>query len=280
MKRILGFILVALVALSLPSYAQSPRLVASTFDLGTFYSPNYNYGVVPQITPLVVAFGSSATGAQTITLSSGYFQTPDGKLVTPFTNISQNALTIPAISIDTGANFETVTPSSVSCQTPQVINTCTFTATFSFIHGAGVRVTSGDQGIQEAINDAALNGGGQVYWTIDPGITTLATGAANTNLGTIAIPTRSVVLGASAKVTTTIATCVGGWSLGYSTGVEFTTANTTLVAGTTTDTSTLVPLVTFNAAATIPVAHCTTSNASAGAIHAHIWGLKYAPPAY
>jgi hypothetical protein len=280
MKRILGIILVALVALSLPATAQSPRLLGSTFDLGVFYSPNYNYGGVSALAPLVVTSGTNSTGAGTVTVAYGYFVTPDGRTVSPFTNISQNSLAIPPITIDTGASAETVTPSAVSCQSPSIINTCQITATFANVHGAGVRITSGDQGIQEAINDASLNGGGPVYWTIDPGITTLATGAANTNLGTINIPTRSVVLGVSAKVTTTIATCAGGWSLGYSTGTEFTAANTTLTAGTTTDSSTLVPNVAFNVAAALPVVHCTTSNASAGAVHAHVWGYKYAAPAY
>jgi len=95
----------------------------------------------------------------------------------------------------------------------------------------------------------------------------------------VKIPTRSVVMHASANVTTTIGTCAGGWSLGESTGTEFGAANTTLTAGTTTDSSTLALPFTDNLAAAVPIAHCTTSNASAGAIHATFSGYKVVAPA-
>lgn len=277
MKRIIQFFLVALTALSLPcAFAQSPtRPFGPSLSVGVFYSPDYNYGAVSSIPPLKITTGTTATGAGTVTLAFGYVTLPDGRQITPFTGVT----TIPAITIDTGAALETVTPSSVSCATPFIINTCQITATFSNVHGNGVNIISGDQGITEAINDASLQGGGQVYWVIDPGIVTLATGAANTNLGTVNIPTRSFAVGAVARVTTTIVTCAGGWSLGFSSGTEFTAANTGLTAGTTTDSSTLVAPVVFNAAATVPIAHCTTSNASAGAIHPRFWGYKMAPPA-
>lgn len=279
MRKLLS-LLVAGATLCLPVFGQSPtKAVGPSFAAGTYYSTNYNYGNLSNIPPLEVTIGTAATGSQTITLAYGTFNAPDGRFIAPFTNISNNSLTIPPITIDTGANLETVTPSAVSCQTPTIINTCTITATFSFVHGNGVRVNSGDQGIVEAINDASLQGGGQVYWILDPGIVTLATGAANTNVGSIAIPTRSVVMGATAKVTTTIGTCTGGWSLGWSTGTEFTAANTTLTAGTTTDSST-VTLPAVVAAATIPVVHCTTANASAGAVHSRFWGYKLVAPPF
>jgi len=108
---------------------------------------------------------------------------------------------------------------------------------------------------------------------------TLSTGGLNTNLGSINIPTRSTVMSATARVTTTIGTCAGGWSLGESTGTEFGAANTTLTAGTTTDSSTLATPFIDNLAAAVPIAHCTTSNASAGAIHATFAGYKLAAPA-
>lgn len=283
MKKLLGFVLVALATLSLPVLSQTPtNAVGPTFASGLYYSTNYNYGTIDRIPPMRVAIGggTNATGAGTITVDFGYFTTPDGRLVTPFTNITSNGLSLPPITVDSGAQQETVTPSSVSCQTPQVLGTCQITATFSNTHGTGARVQSGDQGIQEAQNDAALQGGGMVMWVIDPGTVTLSTGAANTNLGSVKIPTRSVVMSASAKVTTTIATCAGGWSLGFSTGTEFTAANTTLTAGTTTDSSTITLPAVMSAAAVIPIAHCTTSNASAGAIHTQFWGYKVVAPAF
>lgn len=275
MKKLLGiFLVAALATLSLPAIGQS------TIANGTYNSLNYNYGVAPNIAPLRVAIGTTATGAGTVTLQFGYFTTPDGRLVSPFTGINTtNGMAIPAITIDAGANQETVTPSAVSCATPQIIQTCTVTATFSNVHGAGAPITSGDQGIQEAINDASLNGGGSVYWMIDSGPLTLSTSGANTNVSATKIPTRSTVTGATLLVTTTIGTCAGGWSLGFSSGTEFTAANTTLTAGTTTDSSTFATPYAFNSAAAVPVVHCTTSNASAGKVHARVWGVKLAAPA-
>lgn len=277
MKGIIRIFCAAFVALNIATvFAQvSGQPLGPSTALGTYYSPNYNYGQTSKVPPMKITTGTSASGVGTVTVSFGYFTTPDGRLVYPFTGVG----TLPPITLDTGANFETVTPSSVSCSTPSVINTCLITATFSFAHGAGVNIGSGDQGIQEAINDATSQGGGQVFWVLDGGVLTLSTSAANTNIGTVTIPTRSFVMGAVARVTTTITGCTGGWSLGYTSGVEFTSANTTLTAGTTTDSSTLVAPVIFNAAAIIPVVHCTTANATAGAVHARVWGLKMAPPA-
>lgn len=269
MKRI-GLVLSSLLLFAGLAFGQNMPPIARSYDGGVFYSPAYNYGVNPLTAALYIDVAPAATGAGTITLRWGYVILPDGRKIYPF-----SAATLPAITVNDGTTAETVTPSSASCTTPEVIDTCQLTATFANLHGKGSQVTSGDQGIQEAINDAATFGGGDVYWLIDPGAVTLATGAADTNLGSVNIPTRSVVMGATARVTTTIATCAGGWSLGFSTGIEFTAANTTLTAGTTTDSSTINTPVVYNAAAGLPHAHCTTSNASAGAIHARFWGYKH-----
>lgn len=278
MKRILGSLLSVLL-LSVAALSQGPSIpVGPTFTAGTFYSPNYNYGNNTKLAPLKVTTGTTATGAGTLTLAFGTFNTPDGRIVAPFTGVP----TLPTITVDSGAAQETVTVTAASCATPQIINTCSITATFANTHGAGVAVNSGSGGITEAINDAAVNGGGAVYWIIDPGSVTLATGAANTNIGTTAIPVHSIVFGATGRVTTTIGTCAGGWSLGFTTGLEFTAANTNLTAGSTLDTTATIVSsvpVAFNIAATIPVIHCTTSNASSGAVHARIWGVKLVSPA-
>jgi hypothetical protein len=235
-----------------------------------------------------IASGNTATGSQTITLCPEWQVLADGTPIRPLATPATGGV-FPPMTVDPqGSTAETVTPTAYSSvaapfgyTNPQ--GTCAnVTATFANLHGTSIspsQVISGDQGVQEAINDAAFNNGGKVRWVIDPGIVTLSTGGANTTLGSVSIPTRSFVEITSARVTTTIGTCAGGWSLGYSTGTEFTSANTTLTAGTTTDSSTLVAPVVFNAAATIPIAHCTTSNASAGAMHAHFEGYKVVPPA-
>jgi hypothetical protein len=272
MKRIC-LALASILVVAGSAFGQAPNLplINRSYDGGVFYSPAYNYGGNPLTSSLIIDVAPAATGAGTITLRFGYVILPDGRRINPFTGVA----TLPPITISDGTTSETVTPSSASCPTPDQLDTCNLVATFANLHGHGSLVFSGDLGIQEAINDAASFGGGDVFWLIDPGSVTLATGAANTNLGSINIPTRSVVMGASARVTTTIATCAGGWSLGFSTGVEFTAANTTLTAGTTTDSSTINTPVVYNAAAGLPIAHCTTSNASAGALHARIWGYKH-----
>ena len=261
-------VLAALLVAAVTVFAQAPADNES-FSTGVYYSPSY------ATYQARVAIGNATTGANTsVVLASGTVALADGRTIVPFAVGNQ-------VMIDLGTNQETVTLTGVSnCYAGTPANTCTLTGNFTLLHGQGALVTSASQGIQEAITDAQNSGGGMVYWLLDPGNVTLSTSGANTNLGSIAIPTRSTVMGAVARVTSTIGGCTGGWSLGYSSGTEFTAANTTLTAGTTTDSSTLTPAVAFNAAATVPVAHCTTSNASSGAIHARIWGWKMAAPAF
>ncbi len=259
--------------------AQSPPSVRLSNALGMYDAQSYkSWGAT-------IAIGA-ASGAQTITVCPGQVVLPDGRTFNPFASANG---TFSPITVDPAiaAVTETVTPTATALVGAPfgytgTVPCSTVTATFTNAHGTGQvgasNVISGDNGFQEAINDASNNGGGAVHGVIDPGILTLNTGGLNTNIGAVAIPTRSVVTVASAKVTTTIATCAGGWSLGWSTGTEFTAANTTLTAGTTSDSST-VTLPAVVAAATIPVVHCTTSNASAGAVHPHIEFYKNVAPA-
>jgi hypothetical protein len=231
---------------------------------------------------MYVFAGNSATGSQTITVCPAYQALADGRSFQPLA--PANAVFTPFTIDPQGSSSETVTPTAYSLVTSVNggVQCANVTASFSNTHAGGTlstyQVVSSDQGIQEAINDASLNNGGMVHWVIDPGIVTLSTGGLNTNLGSVSIPVRSVVTSASARVTTTIGTCAGGWALGWSTGTEFTTTNVTLTAGTTSDSSTMT-LPAQVLAATVPINHCTTSNASAGAIHAHFEGYKVAAPA-
>lgn len=248
--------------------------------VGVFDSTKYNgWGAY-------ILSGNLATGSQPITVCPAMVALPDGRVIQPMAPANN---VYPPLTIDAQASslVETVTPTAYSLVAPVSgtgnVACAAITATFANLHSASYstsQVISGDQGVQEAINDASLNGGGLVFWQIDPGTVMLNTGGQSTSLGSVKIPTRSVVTSATARVTTTITGCTGGWSLGYSTGTEFGSANTTLTAGTTTDSSTLVPNYTFNAAAAVPVAFCTTAAATAGAIHGHIVGYKLAAPAY
>ncbi len=286
MKKILAGIAVAAMVVGLACWMGMARKAEAQSGsaqysraLGVFDSTKYNgWGAF-------VLSGNAATGPQTITVCPAMVALPDGRVIQPMA--PANGVYAPiTIDAQSSALVETVTPTAYSLVAPQSgtgnVPCAAITATFANLHSASYstsQVMSGDQGILEAINDASLNGGGLVYWQIDPGIVTLSTGGQSTSLGTIKIPTRSVVSSATARVSTTITGCTGGWSLGFTSGTEFGAANTTLAAGTTTDSSTLVPNYVYNAAAAVPVAFCTTAAASAGAIHAHIVGYKLAAPA-
>lgn len=273
MRKLLAVAFAVLVAALLPAHAQLSKSVG-VYDSSAYHA----WGAA-------IAVGNSSTGSQTITVCPGPQALPDGRIFNPF--VAANGVWSP-ITVDTGSgNAEVVTPTAtatVAAPTGYPASSLceTVTASFSNTHGQSLnpqQVTSGDQGVQEAINDASVNGGGMVFWRIDPGIVTLATGSQTTNLGSVNIPTRSVVMQATARVTTTITACGGGWGLGFSSSDELASTNTTLTAGTTTDSSTIKTPYAFTASAAVPIAYCTTAAASAGAIHATFSGYKVAAPA-
>jgi hypothetical protein len=121
---------------------------------GEFNAWNYAYGVNPDIPAFEVIAGNSAAGTYAVTLALGVVYTPDGKPVSPVVGIP--------ITIGSGINAETVTPTGVSNPTPTVYGTCIITAVFGFGHGAGDLVKSGDFGLQEAATAALAYGGGLV----------------------------------------------------------------------------------------------------------------------
>lgn len=124
-----------------------------------FYASQYTWrGSVVQ--------GNTATGSQTVILGPSQVSLADGRQMQPF-GPANNILT--PVSFDLGANNETVTPTAVSQATCPFTGqfsanaTCiAFTGSFSFTHGTNATVGSGSFGLQEAINDAFLNGGGDV----------------------------------------------------------------------------------------------------------------------
>ena len=129
---------------------------------GTFSALDYAFGcggtpVGPP--PLNVLVGNSATGSQTITISAPVAITQGGA---PFSPIAVGS----SISIGAASNAETVTVTSVG--TPSLAGpgpdtgSITITATFSNLHGPLEPVLSATYGLQEAINVAAANGGGNV----------------------------------------------------------------------------------------------------------------------
>lgn len=268
MKRISVTLATLLLVAGLAFAQNQPPVAARSYDGGFYFSQGYNYGINPFQNGLYIDNAPTATGAGTITLRFGYVILPDGRRINPFT-----ASTLPAITIN-DANPETVTPSAASCTTPDIVDTCTITATFANLHGRGSLVISGDQGIQEAINDAALNGGGLLYWTADTGIVTLATGGLTTTTTTL-VPSNFISVGASGRVTTTIAT-TASWAVGISGATTaFCNTNATRTAGTTCLASMNNPTsVGTTQALTAILITGATSNPTAGAVKIRAWGLS------
>ncbi len=143
---------------------------------GEIRAVNYAYGIAPNTPALQVdlAGGPSPTGTATLTVAYGSVTLTDGVVITPL------AITAPII-VGTGANQETVTPTAVSCTTPQVYQSCSFTASFTYQHGTGDRVASGTVGLQEALNYAFGKGGGEAvvdyFYTALGGTNALITAA-------------------------------------------------------------------------------------------------------
>ena len=228
-----------------------------------------------------IVTGNTATGSQTIVICPWYVTLRDGRVIQPFA--AANAVFAP-ISVDRGASNEVVTPTATAqvaspIGTPQVC--ANVTASFSNTHaasgaGGAFNVTTGDLGIQEAINDASLNGGGLVYWEADTGSVTLNTGALTTTT-TTKIPANFLSMGASGRVTTTITTSAS-WAVGISgaTG-SLCSADSTLTAGTTCITNIPAPgTVGTTTGLTAILFTMGTSNPGAGAIHAKAWGYTAA----
>jgi hypothetical protein len=273
------------VTLAASAMAQGPSFTSAGSDISkiggrVFFAQEYNL----RAANVRVVGGNTATGSQSITLSTGSVKLQDGRTVVPF------AVNVPITIAD--GNQETVTITAVSNCVPtgqiqDPFNTqatlCTVTASFSNTHGAGALVLSGDGGFLEAMNDAGNNGGGQVFWSYDCGVVTLSTGGATTTISTgpcALVPKAWQNGGASVRVTTTITT-----SASYSVGITsstaaFITSCTSLTAGTNcalfqtgpaavaVSTSIGTTLITANAAA------------GAGAVHLTIWGWTAAQATY
>lgn len=136
-----------------------------TFFAGQYRAVSYAYGISADIPGLMVDNPSGATSGatQTLNVAFGTVTLGDGTVISP---LATNA----PVTVGTGINADTVTPSAVSNNTPQIYQSSSFTATtFSHAHGTGDLVASGTCGLQEAINAANGAGGGEVIvdaaWT-------------------------------------------------------------------------------------------------------------------
>lgn len=240
----------------------------SSYSAGAYFAPNFGQWSIPIFT------GITATGSQTLTMLSSVATTPDGIQFIPFVVNGK-------ITVGTGSTQETVTVTAVSgaslnvLPTGGAIGTCSVTATFSNTHAAGELVSSGDNGIMEALNFASSNGGGQVKWLVDCGIITLSTSGATTT-STSFVPNLYYNQGCSARVTTTITTATD-WAVGaVGKTTSFSTANATMTAGTTAFTTQASPAQNLTTGATAngltAVLITCTGTAGAGAIRVKVWG--------
>jgi hypothetical protein len=155
MKRILISILGLIGLLTAPAAFAQNR----TSFQGLTAADEFAYGMAAGSPALLVTSGSNSAGTYSLTLAYGRSTTGSG---VTFTAVSTSA----PITVGIGASLETVTPSSVSCTTPGVLNTCIVTATFAYAHNNGDLVRSGDFGLQEAAQYVVGKGGGMV--TLSP----------------------------------------------------------------------------------------------------------------
>jgi hypothetical protein len=155
MRKILSLILGVCLLFTASAFAQYNPI---TQQRGGIYASDfaYGYGQVPGIG--VGAGGGNAGTTYTIYANYGYFSTPTGLQVFPFST------TVP-ITVGNNTAFETVIPTSVSCSTPQLYQTCAITASFTYAHGPGDTIRTGTFGLADAMYYAFQRGGGLV--TVD-----------------------------------------------------------------------------------------------------------------
>lgn len=267
MKNLLKAVVLLVIAASLGMAQGYQPLPGPSFASGVYYAPDYNFHQE-------VYTGSTLTSSSyTITVFAPTITLRDGRVVSVYSTSNP-------ITIGSGANQETVTPSAVAgCGVGQPYRGCMITATFTYAHGKGDIITSGTNGWAEAVTDAASHGGGTVYWEQDCGSVTLSTSGATTTT-TCNVPKTQTTLGASVYVNTTVTTAAS-YSLGISGHTTtFMSSCTSLTAGT--NCSQFVPAPTALAAGTGTGAVLVTANATAGAgvIHVKLWGYTMAQSSY
>src|SRR5476651_641372 len=133
---------------------------------GMFNANEYYYGGPGGPPPLVVNVTNGVAGVTALQLEFGGIALNDGTQPVP---LNVNA----PINVGIGANLELVTPTAVSNATPFAYGSSSVTANFANVHGVGDLISSGSNGLQEAINAANAAGGGTVIidgrWTQNGG---------------------------------------------------------------------------------------------------------------
>jgi hypothetical protein len=298
MKRHILTLLV-LPALAVCAFAQqwpvpTPSIGEVSYVNGVYYAPNFG------LWSLKLASAITSGSTTSFTVNKGFVATPDGIVFSPFRANEK-------IWIGTGILAEIATVSAVSnCNLSALdgstpICTVTISAATTNSHSPGEAITSADSGIMEAIGYAenavgtSSNGiaqgaagggvaGGQVYFAVDCGATTLATGSLTTTTACF-VPNQFYNQGSASRVTTTITTSAN-WSVGVAgANAAFSAANSTLTAGTTAYAVEGTPAAVLATGATAPGLTAVlytmgTSNPGAGAIKSKVWGYVAVQPAF
>lgn len=142
MKNIKSLLVLGLIA-ALPIFAQNRIAFA-----GSRNAIAYNYGG-GQVSPPALQVGGTGNVAAgtnvTLTVAFGYVVASDGTQFMPFNTNAK-------VNIGIGTTQDSVTPSSVTCNTPAVYNSCSIVVTTTYAHGINDPIASATFGLQEAIN--------------------------------------------------------------------------------------------------------------------------------
>src|ERR1700688_981792 len=130
---------------------------------GKYYATSYSRWVAHTITNTAAAAGAIQVDVGVPTTQGA----SDARFINAFQNSFPKTGGVAPILVDVGSVQETITPTASSgCTSPQNQtsggSTCVISGTFNNAHGQGAIIQSGTFGLQEAINDAVLGGGGVV----------------------------------------------------------------------------------------------------------------------
>lgn len=265
-KALLVVLLVLSIGTALAQQTPVPRPIPLPYSAGQYFAPAFGQWSVP------LASAISATGSQAFTVTAGTALTPSGGIrFVPF--VVGEKILVGAGSLAEVVQISAVTGCTAQA-TPAVSPVCTITATsFSNAHSIGDPVSSSDSGIMEAVGYAAASGGAPVRFLVDCGIVTLNTGNATTTT-TCYVPATFIQAGSGSRVTTTITTATN-WAVGISgSTASFSTANSTLTAGTTSIANQPAGTLVGTSAGLGAVLVTTTgSQTDAGKVHLVVWGV-------
>jgi hypothetical protein len=228
---------------------------------GVYVARNYSFWSMQINNPNSVPAASPAS----FILRQGSFTMPDGRVMIPFVG--------EIVNIGAGTTQELVTLTAVSgCFQNAPVDSCSISGNTVNAHGRGDQITSGTNGIGEALGDAANNGGGSVYWEVDCGVGTVISGGATTTIATCKAPQAFTNFGSSVFVNTTVTTATS-----YSVGIvgaatAFVTSCTALTAGTNCSQFVSAPGKTAIGSGFASVLITPSTTPGAGAIHVKVWG--------